>query len=285
VSYTYTLPDGRQMTQEEWDEYKKQKFEAERLAEWQDQHEAARLVSALGEAYKACSGFIKSRPHLVRKVGDDQAQENDLYQKLRRNLERADSAPRCEKVREDGTYCQSPRMNGYDFCYAHDRMLRVTPRKLGLPPLEDANAIQMAIMMVQSALIDDEISEKKAGLLFYSIQIAAGNVKHTTYTQTDKEVVTEMPEEGTLDSSQRNENTYHGDTEARRTAEALTGEASTTEDTGSGSGDLVIGGSGDLVDARGGAKKKPKSDSPRSDSRKAVAEQISHPLATLEDSR
>jgi hypothetical protein len=68
--------------------------------------------------------------------------------------------------------------------------------KLVLPPLEDANAIQTAIMLVQRALIDDEISEKKAGLLLYSLQIAAANVAKTTFGQAaDEDMITEIEEE------------------------------------------------------------------------------------------
>jgi hypothetical protein len=63
---------------------------------------------------------------------------------------------------------------------------------LGLPALTDANAIQLAVMLVQRALIDDEISEKKAGLLLYSIQIAATNVDKTTFGESDEEMVTEI---------------------------------------------------------------------------------------------
>ncbi|HEV7521590.1 MAG TPA: hypothetical protein VGP89_10880 [Candidatus Angelobacter sp.] len=54
----------------------------------------------------------------------------------------------------------------------------------------------MAVMQVQRALIDDEISEKKAGLLLYSIQIAAANVAKTTFGQAkDEEMVTEVRDE------------------------------------------------------------------------------------------
>jgi len=251
VSYYYEMPDGSRLTQEQIDDYRAKKIDAEIAAERQAQDEAARLVAELSEAYKACAGFMKSHPKLVRKVGDAEAQEHDLYLKLRQNLERADSAPRCEKVREDGTVCACPRMKGYSYCYAHERMLQARPRKLALPALEDANAIQLAIMMVQKALIDDEISEKKAGLLLYSIQIAASNVKQTTFIhEEDKEVVTEMPEEALSSqhsvvsqdksreealSSQHSavsqNNIHHGDAETRRNT---------------GSGDLEIGGSGDL---------------------------------------
>jgi hypothetical protein len=245
VSYYYTLPDGRQMTQEQWDAHEKQRREAEILAAWQAQNEAARLVSELSEAYKACTAFMKSHPELVRKVGDEEAQENDLYQKLRKNLERADSAPRCEKVREDGTECGCPQMKGYAYCYAHERMLQARPEKLQLPALEDANSIQLAIMMVQKALIDDEISEKKAGLLLYSLQIAASNVKDTTFSEEhEREMVTEMPEEPviTVEDQMPNPKTYHGGTETRRNSDVNFHRGDAEARRTAESGDLGSGG-------------------------------------------
>jgi hypothetical protein len=57
----------------------------------------------------------------------------------------------------------------------------------------------MAVMLVQRALIDDEISEKKAGLLLYSIQIAAANVHKTTFGQAqDEDMTTEMGDEAEM---------------------------------------------------------------------------------------
>jgi len=246
VSYYYTLPDGRQMNQQEWNEYSNKKLEAEIAAQQRAEEEAARLERELAAAYKACAGFRKSHPELVRKVGDAEAQEHELYMKLRKNLERADEAPRCEKVREDGTLCQCPRMKGYRYCYAHERMLQAKPRKLALPALEDANSIQLAVMMVQKALIDDEISEKNAGLLLYSLQIVSSNAKRTTFgDEFDKEVVAEMPEEEGVSSqhSAVSSNTYHGGSETRRRH---------------GSVDRGIGRSGDLVES-------PRSEEPTAD--------------------
>jgi hypothetical protein len=49
----------------------------------------------------------------------------------------------------------------------------------------------MAIMQVQKWLIDDEISEKKAGLLLYSLQLAATNVGKTTFGQAKDEDLAE----------------------------------------------------------------------------------------------
>jgi hypothetical protein len=188
---------GKELTQEEYGEYVKQK-EAEKERE---QDEARRLIAALGEAYKSYQEFVAQHPDVHYMVRGEQAQEHALFQKLRQNLERADSAPRCEKVREDGTVCGSPKMRGYRYCYAHERMLQTQSQKLQLPALEDANAVQMAIMRVQKALIDDEISEKKAGLLLYSLQMASSNLKHVTFTGKDKQVVTEMVESPRAPSS------------------------------------------------------------------------------------
>jgi hypothetical protein len=180
--------NGKELTQQEYEEYVKQK-EAEKERE---QDEARRLIAALGDAYKTYQEFVVRHPDVHYMVRGEQAQEHALFQKLRQNLERADTAPRCEKVREDGTVCGCPKMRGYRYCYAHERMLQTQSQKLQLPALEDANAVQMAIMRVQKALIDDEISEKKAGLLLYSLQMASSNLKHTTFAEGKKEVVTEM---------------------------------------------------------------------------------------------
>jgi hypothetical protein len=182
--------NGKEVSEEEFKEHRKKDLEQRHCR----QDEAQRLIAAVGDAYKTCTEFLAQHPDVHYKVGDAQAQEHALFQKLRQNLERAGRAPRCEKVREDGTVCGSPQMKGYRYCYAHERMLQTQSLTLQLPALEDANAVQMAIMRVQKALIDAEISEKTAGLLLYSLQMASSNLKHTTFgSKEQKDVVTEMP--------------------------------------------------------------------------------------------
>jgi len=67
---------------------------------------------------------------------------------------------------------------------------------LMLPVAEDANAIQMGLMRIQKALIEDTISMKKAGLLLYSMQPAMTNVGQTTFGQAkDEEMVRETVDE------------------------------------------------------------------------------------------
>src|SRR5450432_1679687 len=184
------MVNGKELNYEEYGEYLKQQA-AER---GRTQDEIQRRINEVSDAFTACQEFIEQHPEVHYELKNAQAREHDLYLKLRLNLERAAGAPRCEKVREDGSVCGSPQMKGYRYCYAHERMLAVRSNRLELPALEDANAVQMAIMRVQKALIDDEISEKKAGLLLYSLQMASSNLKHTTFTSKDKkDVVTEMP--------------------------------------------------------------------------------------------
>ena len=61
---------------------------------------------------------------------------------------------------------------------------------------EDANSIQMGLMRIQKALIDDTISTKKAGLLLYSMQLAMTNVGQTTFGKAaDDDLVTDTVEE------------------------------------------------------------------------------------------
>ena len=67
---------------------------------------------------------------------------------------------------------------------------------LRLPPPEDANAIQVGLMRIQKAVIEDTISMKKAGLLLYSMQLALTNVGQTTFGKAkDEEIVRETVDE------------------------------------------------------------------------------------------
>ena len=74
---------------------------------------------------------------------------------------------------------------------------------LSLPALEDANAIQIGLMRIQKALIEDTISTKKAGLLLYSMQLALTNVGQTTFGQAKtEELVRETVDESEAISNQ-----------------------------------------------------------------------------------
>jgi hypothetical protein len=184
---SYWIVDGQKLTNEQHEELERQK----ELEEQKIQEESERLSRQLSQAYAALKEHLERNPEVSQEITDEQEVEQQIYYNLCQNLQQADEAPRCTWVREDGTVCKSPRMKNDIHCYAHYRMRDARAENLWLPPLTDANAIQMAVMLVQRALIDDEISEKKAGLLLYSIQIAAANVNKTTFGEVDDEMVTE----------------------------------------------------------------------------------------------
>jgi hypothetical protein len=108
----------------------------------------------------------------------------------------ADMAPRCQWVKQDGTACRSPQMKQHIYCFAHKQMAAARELMLMIPVVEDANAIQVGLMRIQKAVIEDTISMKKAGLLLYSMQLAMTNVGQTTFGQAkDEEMVRETVDE------------------------------------------------------------------------------------------
>ncbi len=188
---SYWIVDGQKLTNEQYEQLERQK----QLEKKNIQQESERLSRQLSAAYAALKEHLERNPEVSQKISDEQELDQQIYYNLRQNLHRADEAPRCGWMREDGTACKSPRMRKDIYCYAHCQMRHARAENLWLPALTDANAIQMAVMLVQRALIDDEISEKKAGLLLYSIQIAAANVDKTTFGESDEEMVTDMEPE------------------------------------------------------------------------------------------
>jgi hypothetical protein len=104
---------------------------------------------------------------------------------------------RCQHIKVNGTQCGSPALRRNRFCYFHKRhhqeriQLNAARLKDGrsrrrnaaleLPVLEDANSIQVSLMQIMRLLVAGDIDGKVAGLLFYALQTASGNVRHTTF--------------------------------------------------------------------------------------------------------
>jgi hypothetical protein len=192
----YWIVNGKEYGEEEYRELENQgkaEKEAERIARWEAEEkarqEAAHLMRQLGAAYTAYDNFLQAHPQLRLRVTDAEAADHDVYHKLRQNLGHADEAPRCAHTKADGRRCGSPRMKTGALCYAHQRMAEARPQALRLPPMEDPNAIQLGLMEVARALIDRQITEKTAGLLFYGLQTAAANVDRLTFHEAPQEMV------------------------------------------------------------------------------------------------
>src|SRR6266853_5979866 len=160
----------------------------------QDRAEA--LALRLAQTYEELTRLLERNPGVKRQITEGEAKEDKVYQKLKQRLKLADMAPRCRWVRQDGTSCRSPQMKQHIYCFAHRQMAEARTLMLMLPAPEDANAIQIGLMRIQKALIEDTISTKKAGLLLYSMQLALTNVGQTTFGQAkDEGMVTETVSE------------------------------------------------------------------------------------------
>lgn len=120
----------------------------------------------------------------IRRVQDD----------LRR-MEQVRRAPRCNHIKSDGVRCGSPALTNGSYCYAHTQMHRPSPGLDSLPPFEDANGIQCALMQVADAIVRGEIDIKRAALLLYALQIASANLKRVRFEPAPHHVVRQMIEE------------------------------------------------------------------------------------------
>jgi hypothetical protein len=128
----------------------------------------------------------------------------------------------CRHIFTSGKKCQSPALKDQNFCYFHSNTRRVpqvplsnTKGNLGLqgqpstavhtlPPLEDADAIQLALSDVVLALAANRIDPRRARILIYGLQVASQNHRNRSLVAAKEEVPaqtvreTHEHEDGTL---------------------------------------------------------------------------------------
>lgn len=116
---------------------------------------------------------------------EDHREEKE--EKLRRNLEKAQAAARCEHYYLSGEQCGAPRVRGKKLCRMHEGMEEAKAVKLDLGPMEDPDSIQVAIKKLQGVIIDGKLDSKQVGHLAYTIQLAAWNVTRTSMAMREVE--------------------------------------------------------------------------------------------------
>jgi len=112
-----------------------------------------------------------------------------VLQEQTRRMREAQTAPRCTHVKSDGVRCGSPALLNHTYCYAHTQMHRPSPGLDCLPPFEDANGIQCALMQVADAIVRGAIDTKRAALLLYALQIASANLKRVSFEPSPHRIV------------------------------------------------------------------------------------------------
>src|SRR5277367_1893077 len=98
----------------------------------------------------------------------------------------------CRHIFTSGKKCQSPALKDQSFCYFHSNTRKrpapkdeayepyIAPHDTAhtLPPLEDADAIQLALYDVVLALAANSIDARRARILIYGLQVASQNYRN-----------------------------------------------------------------------------------------------------------
>ncbi len=97
---------------------------------------------------------------------------------------------RCQHIKMNGMQCGSPTLNGRRRCFfkerareQHNRIVHDQFRQSPflMPLLEDANAVQLALMQVMQLLARGQMDHKTAGLLLYGLQSASANLRYADF--------------------------------------------------------------------------------------------------------
>jgi hypothetical protein len=176
------------MTPEERAEYERKlmEFSNESSRQRWAEGKAGELCEKLYRAYTAYEEYLARNYQASQDAEHVETVSQQLYLRLRGNLEKAHQTERCAHVKPNGRRCGSPRMNSGELCYAHARMLESRPKTLALPSLEDPNGVQLAIMKLAQWLIDGEMDPQRAGRLAYLIQTAASNVGRVDFSEEEE---------------------------------------------------------------------------------------------------
>jgi hypothetical protein len=100
-------------------------------------------------------------------------------------LSRAAAAPRCGHTKTNGLPCHSPALKNNVLCYFHDKWLNNVADDL-LPPLEDGNGVQFALMYAVGLLRREAFRDGQANIpaikqMLYALQTASHNLRYVNF--------------------------------------------------------------------------------------------------------
>jgi hypothetical protein len=131
----------------------------------------------------------------------------------------------------NGMQCGSPALHRRRQCFFHERAREQHNRivkdqlkqaRFVLPLLEDANAVQMALMQVMQLLAWGEMDHKMAGLLLYGLQTASANLSYVDFEPeepTDVVIVREDVQQTDIGGPQWDPEEFESDEEEEETEE------------------------------------------------------------------
>jgi hypothetical protein len=149
--------------------------------------EEGRAFQKLAQSFEACEKLLSEDADAEQQAQEVDEENYAVYTKLRENLEHANRAPRCCYRKTSGELCRAPKMKGQEYCCMHLAMTTAKQDKFELPPLDDANAVQVAITQGARGLLDGTLDEKRAMRLAYYLQLAVSNVSRVSFEPLEDE--------------------------------------------------------------------------------------------------
>ena len=166
------MRDARRLREHK--ERKKQEWEKTR---------AGQLLKKLGECFEEYRYCLANDPQLQEKALEYDEINQKIFDRMKTNMEKAHSAPRCRFEKANGLLCRAPRVRGKKYCHMHLMLEEARPERIKLPGLGDANAIQAAIAKGAQAVVDGKLDQKQAGVLGYYLQLALSNVSRVDFEE------------------------------------------------------------------------------------------------------
>ena len=162
------------------DERRQREREEALRQQWADS-EDGRAFRQLAHSFAVCEKLLSENQEAESEAQEKGADVYDVYAKLKENLQRANQAPRCCYVKTSGELCRAPKMKGQQYCCMHLAMTKTKEEEFELPPLDDANAVQVAIAQGARGLLKGTLDEKRAMRLAYYLQLAVTNVSRVNF--------------------------------------------------------------------------------------------------------
>jgi hypothetical protein len=170
----------RQVAVKMRDERRQREREEALRQQWADS-EDGRAFRKLARSFATCKRLLSENPEAESEAQEKGARVYAVYAKLKENLARANQAPRCCYVKTGGELCKAPKVKGQEYCNMHLAMTKTKEDVFELPPLDDANAVQVAIAQGAQGLLKGTLDEKRAMRLAYYLQLAVTNVSRVNF--------------------------------------------------------------------------------------------------------
>ena len=105
---------------------------------------------------------------------------------------------RCTHIQITGHRCGSPALKQQYFCYFHTRMIKGVQTRVDsqidpIALIENAEAIQAAIMHMIDAVLKGTIDNKRASIVLKALYIAVRNSRNVYFTIRQDDMVKEVP--------------------------------------------------------------------------------------------